>query len=204
MIITKIEIQKKNKNRVNLYIDGEFYCGLSVETVMKNHLKEGQSVNENSINYLVTQTEKENALAKAANYISKAQKTKKEITKYLIQKGYDDEVIYFVIEKFEEYNYIDDSLYAKNYIKFKNKNNGSRKIEMELKQKGVNEELLKQSLIDFADDRKSVLPVALKYMKNKEKDLKNKQRAYRFLASKGYNFEDIIYALNQIFKDEEE
>lgn len=204
MIITKIEIQKKNKNRVNLYIDEEFYCGLSVETVMKNHLKEGQSVNENSINYLVTQTEKENALAKAANYISKAQKTKKEITKYLFQKGYDEEVVNFVIEKLEEYNYIDDSLYAKNYIKFKNKNNGSRKIEMELKQKGVNEELLKQSLIDFADDRKSVLPVALKYMKNKEKDLKNKQKAYRFLASKGYNSEDIIYALNQIFKDEEE
>lgn len=204
MIITKIEIQKKNKNRVNLYIDEEFYCGLSVETVMKNHLKEGQSVNENSINYLVTQTEKENALAKAANYISKAQKTKKEITKYLFQKGYDEEVVNFVIEKFEEYNYIDDSLYAKNYIKFKNKNNGSRKIEMELKQKGVNEELLKQSLIDFADDRKSVLPVALKYMKNKEKDLKNKQKAYRFLASKGYNSEDIMYALNQIFKDEEE
>ena len=35
-------------------------------------------------------------------------------------------------------------------------------------------------------------------MKNKEKDLKNKQKAYRHLASRGFISEDIIFALNQI------
>ena len=52
MKITKIEIQKKNKNRVNLYLDEEFYCGLSLETIMKNHLKEGFEINENQIEFL--------------------------------------------------------------------------------------------------------------------------------------------------------
>ena len=42
-------------------------------------------------------------------------------------------------------------------------------------------------------------------MKNKERDLKTKQKAYRHLASRGFSSEDIVYALNQIFdRDDEE
>lgn len=204
MKITKIEIQKKNKNRVNLYLDEEFFCGLSLETVLKNHLKEGIEVEEDKIKFLVFETEKEMALSKAVGYISKCQKTKKEVYKYLIQKGYDEEIINYVISKLEEYNFVDDTLYAKNYIKFKNKNSGSRKIEMELKQKGINEEVAKESLEKYSNDREYVLMVATKYMKNKEKDLKNKQKAYRHLASRGFISEDIIFALNQIFGNNEE
>ena len=204
MVITKIEIQKKNKNRVNLYIDEEFYCGLSLETIMKNHLKEGQNINESSLEYLICETEKEMALNKAVSYISKCQKTKQEIFKYLLQKGFDEQIINIVIEKLQEYNYVNDELYAKNYIKFKNKNNGSRKIEMELKQKGVAENIAKECLEQYSCDRESVLPVALKYMKNKEKDLKTKQKAYRHLASRGFQSEDILFALNQIFNNLEE
>ncbi|MBQ3214455.1 MAG: regulatory protein RecX [Clostridia bacterium] len=204
MKITKIEIQKKNKNRVNLYLDEEFFCGLSLETVLKNHLKEGIEVEEDKIKFLVFETEKEMALSKAVGYISKCQKTKKEVYKYLIQKGYDEEIINYVISKLEEYNFVDDTLYAKNYIKFKNKNSGSRKIEMELKQKGINEEVAKESLEKYSNDREFVLMVATKYMKNKEKDLKNKQKAYRHLASRGFISEDIIFALNQIFGNNEE
>ena len=204
MKITKIEIQKKNKNRVNLYLDEEFFCGLSLETVLKNHLKEGIEVEEDKIKFLIFETEKEMALSKAVGYISKCQKTKKEVYKYLIQKGYDEEIINYVISKLEEYNFVDDTLYAKNYIKFKNKNSGSRKIEMELKQKGINEEVAKESLEKYSNDREYVLMVATKYMKNKEKDLKNKQKAYRHLASRGFISEDIIFALNQIFGNNEE
>lgn len=204
MKITKIEIQKKNKNRVNLYLDEEFFCGLSLETVLKNHLKEGIEVEEDKIKFLVFETEKEMALSKAVGYISKCQKTKKEVYKYLIQKGYDEEIINYVISKLEEYNFVDDTLYAKNYIKFKNKNSGSRKIEMELKQKGINEEVAKESLEKYSNDREFVLMVATKYMKNKEKDLKNKQKAYRHLVSRGFISEDIIFALNQIFGNNEE
>lgn len=203
MKITKIEIQKKNKNRVNLYLDDEFYCGLSLETIMKNHLKEGNEINKTQIEYLKTETEREVALSKAVGYISKCQKAKKEILKYLLTKGFDEIVCQQVIEKLEEYKFVDDEEYAKNYIKFKNKNNGSRKIAMELKQKGVDDEITSQSIEDYSCDRESVLIVATKYLKNKDRDLKTKQKAYRHLASRGYQSEDILFALNKFFKEED-
>lgn len=203
MKITKIEIQKRNKNRVNLYLDDEFSSGLSVETVMKNHLKEGQEIKKEDLENLIYQTERETALAKAVSYISKCQKTKKEIFKYLLSKGFEETIVNFVIEKLEEYSFVDDEQYVKNYIKFKNKNNGKRKLAMELKQKGIDEQLSKENLELLAEDRNNIVYVLEKYLKNKELDLKTKQKAYRFLASRGYESEDILFALNGKFKSEE-
>lgn len=197
--ITKIEVQKKNKNRVNVYADGEFYCGLSLETIMKNRLKEGQSITKESLDFLITQTEKESAVARAVNFISKVQKTKKQVKDYLLKKGYDEDTSCYAIEKLEEYHFIDDELFAKNYINYKNKTSGSKKIKMELKNRGVEEELIKASLEDYANDRASIESVANKYLKNKPLDAQTKQKAYRHLLSKGYSYDDISYALNKIF-----
>lgn len=203
MQITKIEIQKKNKQRINLYIDNEFYCGLSLETIMKNHLKEGQIVTKEGLDYLITQTERENALSRAVGYISKSQKSKKQVIEYLQKKGYDEETSFYVISKLEEYHFVDDELFAKNYIKYKNKTNGSKKIKMELKQKGVEEDLVNSAIEDYASDRDSIEFVANKYLKNKVKDLKTKQKAYRHLLSRGYGYEDINFVLNKIFTEGE-
>ena len=37
--ITDIKEQAKNKKRVSIYLDGEFYCGLDLVTAVKNRLK---------------------------------------------------------------------------------------------------------------------------------------------------------------------
>lgn len=204
MQITKLEVQKKNKNRINLYLDGEFYCGLSLETAMKNHLKENQTITEEGIKYLITQTEKENALSRAVGYISKSQKTKKQVLEYLQKKGYDEDTSLYVLSKLEEYHFVDDEIFAKNYIKYKNKTNGSKKIKMELKQKGIDDDLVNSAIENYAHDRDGIEDVAQKYLKNKERDIKTKQKAYRHLLSRGYSYEDITFTLNKIFKNSED
>ena len=44
--ITEISIQSKNKNRCNLFVDGVFFAGVSLQTVMENRLKKDQEVEE--------------------------------------------------------------------------------------------------------------------------------------------------------------
>ena len=40
--ITKLEVQKKNKERFNLYLDGEFEMGIDIDTLVKFNLKKDQ------------------------------------------------------------------------------------------------------------------------------------------------------------------
>ena len=76
MQITKIEVQKRNKNRVNLYLNDEFFCGLSLETVVRNHLKEGQNISEQDVEYLKNETEKQEEKKKSKHDVDKGKKKK--------------------------------------------------------------------------------------------------------------------------------
>ena len=42
--ITKIEVQKNNKERFNLYLDDEFEMGIDIDTFVYFNLKKGQLV----------------------------------------------------------------------------------------------------------------------------------------------------------------
>lgn len=205
MKITKIEVQKNNKNRVNLYLNGEFCCGLLAETVVKYRLKEGSEITLDFVEFLKTETENEMALNKATMFISKSQKSKKQVFDYLLKKGFEEKAIDFAITKLAEYNYINDELFAKNFVKFKTNSSGKRKILMELKQKGIEDEIAKQKIEEYSKDSESIQNVAQKYLKGRDLfDIKTKQKAYRFLAGKGYESSDIINVLNKFLKEGEE
>lgn len=204
MIISKIEVQKKNKQRVNLFLDGNFYCGLSCETVVKNKIKEGLEITQEQVDFLKNETEKEIALTKALNVISKSSKTVKQINEYLLKKGFEEDAVNYVVAKLLEYNYINDETFAKNYVKFKTKTNGKRKILMELKHKGVEDALAITAIDDFSKDEENINAIAEKYLKSKPRDLKTKQKAFRYLTSRGYTPDVIIKSLNKFFKEEVE
>lgn len=202
MKITKIEVQKKNKNRVNLYLDNAFNCGLSLEVVVKYGLKEGKELNQELLDFLCDSSEKEVAMNKAISYIARYQKTEKEIQEYLLKKGFEDEIIQEVIKKLKEYNFIDDDLFAQNYIKYKTRSVGKRKLAYELRKKGIKETLIDNNIDIYSQDSDNVLLVAEKYLRNKPRDIKTKQKTYRYLLSRGFVSEDIIRALNTMFKEE--
>ena len=64
--ITRIEEQKKKKNRVNIYIDGKFSLGLYKDTLIKYHLYEGKDITQSEIsqikNHEILAEAKENLL----------------------------------------------------------------------------------------------------------------------------------------------
>ena len=85
--ITSLSIQKNNKNRVNVFIDEEFYAGVSVESVYKYSLKVGMEIEKEKLAQLISENEKADAINKATAYISKTIKTKRQVKDYLLKKG---------------------------------------------------------------------------------------------------------------------
>ena len=60
--ITAITIQEKKKNRCNLFIDGVFFSGISMETVLKNRLKVGIEVDQEQLKFILEESERIEAL----------------------------------------------------------------------------------------------------------------------------------------------
>ncbi len=198
--ITDIENQKKNKNRVNVYLDGEFAFGLEMLTVLKLGLKIGQEVSEQDLKEAVLDSEKAVALEKGMNYIARGRKTTKQVRDYISGKGYDLEITNYVIEKLKYYGYVDDVSYASDYAKQNFSSKGSKRIKQELIQKGISlTQAEKYSLQDDDEARENASKLAQKYMKNKQADLKTLQKLQRYLVSRGYDF-DIVNSVVRLFR----
>ena len=140
MEITAITPQAKDKTRCSIYVDGRFYCGLTLETTVKNRLKVGQSVTAEYLSEIQLESEKRTALDKALTHITATQKTEREIRSFLTKKGYLPATVEYVLEKLRGYDFVNDGQYAKAYVSSKSKKKGERLIELELRAKGISEE----------------------------------------------------------------
>lgn len=200
-LITKLEYQKNNPDRANLYLDDKFYCGISVELCIKEHLKSGIEVDEDWLQELILEDEKGVAFTKAINYVSNNYKTKKQVRDYLYKKGYNSNTITHVIEKMEEYKYLDDEGYAKQFVLTYAKKYGKLKLIAGLKSKGISDKIIDNIFDGEIEINSDIESVASKYLKNKIIDEKTYVKLSRFLYSRGFEFDEINRYLNKIKKE---
>ena len=196
--ITAINPQKHDKMRCNIEVDGRFYCGMTLETVLQNRLKVGSVVTEEELSALQLESEKSTALDKALTHITACMKTEKEIRDFLKKKGYLSQVCDYVVEKMKDYGFLDDKLYAQQYAESVSKRKGSRLISMELRQKGIDEGAIGEAVSLLSDETESAVTILRKYMRNKPFDAPTIQKAYRHLLSKGFDYDTAKSALERL------
>ena len=198
MEITAITPQAKDKTRCSIYVDGRFYCGLTIETTVKNRLKVGQSVSAEYLSEIQLESEKRTALDKALSHLTATQKTEREIRDFLTKKGYLPAIAEYVLEKLRGYNFVNDGEYAKAYVTAKSSKKGERLIRMELRAKGIADADAADALAEIDEETQisSAKAVLEKYMRGKTADAPTLQKAYRHLLSKGYSFDVAKSALS--------
>ena len=140
------------------------------------------------------------ALEKATAYLSRKPHTAKEVTDYLLGKGYEAGETEDAVRKLQEYGYIDDLAYAKMYFEYGfEKGRGRDRIYRELAGKGIPKDLADQAwdqLDDVPDERETAFALAARIAGESGADLsemsydeKQKLRAkiVRRLASRGFS-----------------
>lgn len=191
-VITKIE-EQKNKNRVNIYVDDSFFCGLEKETAVIFGLKLNKEVDEKELEQAVIKSEEKRSFEKAIFLIEKKMNTKKELKDKLLKRGFSEDCIKSTINKLEEYHYIDDDLYAKLFIE-QNPNLSKKMISNKLMQKGINKEIIEKNLlcIDNETEYENCMALAKKFLKtSKIENFNDKQKFMAKLVRRGFSF-DII------------
>ncbi len=204
--ITAITPQVKDKGRCNIYVDGRFFCGLTLETAVKNRLKVGQTVDPARFAEMQLESEKQTALDKAMTHVTACAKTEKQLRDFLVKKGFLPPVIEYVLERMRDYNFVNDREYAEEYIAFAAKKKGGRLIRMELRAKGISDEDAAGALegLDEESQTDAAKQLLEKYLRGKDiSDRAVQQKAYRHLLSKGFSHEAIKDVLRGIVELED-
>ena len=203
-VITDIKPQVKTPTRCSIYLDNVFYCGLELETVMRHRLKIGDQIEPERLDEIQFDSERVRALEKALSFVTKSKKTQKQVKEHLYSKGYTEQTVESVIEKMKDYRFLDDGDYAETYAKSYSKTKGKKLIEIELKKKGVSEEDMSEAIENIGDQTESAVNIAEKYLKNKIKDKQNMLKCYKYLLSKGFEYDVAKSAIERLGHNEDD
>ena len=203
MEITASTPQLKDKTRCNIEVDGRFYCGMKLETVVLNRLKAGMQVTAEQLSQMQLESEKTTALDKALYHITATMKTEREVRDYLKRKGYLDDVCDYVVEKMKEYGYLDDGAYAVSYVGQAGNRKGKRLLAAELKRKGIADEQIQSALDTLTGEEESAKAVLAKYLRGKTIDRKTLQKAFSNLIARGFDYDTARAALGSLAEEDE-
>lgn len=190
MTITGLTPQKKNKERINVYLDGEFAFGLSLMTAA--YLSVGQVLSPDEIEALKAADEIEQAKASAYRYLSYRPRSIDELKRQLVRKGYADTTVDQVIDRLVELELIDDLAFARYWVEQREtfKPRSQRALRYELIQKGIDRKIIELVVADV-DETESAKKAARKKARL-WRGLPEEQfyeKLGNYLARRGFNYE---------------
>ncbi|MDO5038414.1 recombination regulator RecX [Clostridium sp.] len=203
--ITKIEQCKRNKERVNIYIDEEFVFAIYMELVYRFNLKVNEEVNKEKLIEIAKVENLSKCKDSALKTIERSYKTEKEIRDKLLNKEFDEETVEKTINFLKEYTFIDDLKFTKMYVKDRIRTQGRNKIKYALIQKGVNKYLVDEVLeeLDRNDEEERALLICekkyLSICKREEDDFKIKNKLIRYMLGRGYEYEVARNVVSKIY-----
>lgn len=135
------------------------------------------------------------AKGRAYRYLGFRARSEKEIRDYLAKKETAQIVIDQTIEHLKEFKYLDDNEFTEWWINQRQQHRPKSKmvIKMELKQKGISEEIIEKYLTDSKND----LEIAKQLFEKKQRTFARytgnqyTQKVSQFLGRRGFNW-DII------------
>jgi len=207
-IITKIESQKKNNDRVNIYVDGEFFMAVFTELIYTFNLKKGMEIDQNNLTYILKEEMYIKAKNKALNILSKADQSEKKIREKLSSE-FEEDTIDIVIEFLLKNKFIDDDLLAQKIVNTNVNLNkcGRNKIKQNLYNKGICIESINEAIseIDKDVEFENAMYLAKKRYERVKNEDKRKiyQKISQHLAYKGFDYDIIKRVLNKLLNFDE-
>lgn len=201
-----IKYKKLKSNKYKIYLDNDEEIVLYDEVILNNNLLLTKEIT--NLNKLLKENEEYDAYFLSLKYINKKLRSKKELYKYL-DKKFDINIIEDTIKKIEKEGYLNDDIYIKSYIhdQVELTSNGYFKILRDLKNNGLDEEIIKKYLDEINNDvwTKKANKLINKMIKTNTKySTKHlKEKILYDLNNKGYDNSLILDLVNNIDIEDE-
>ena len=197
--ITALKAQKRNKDRLNVYLDGEY--AFSIARIVAAWLKVGDEIDEVKISELKSQDGHEKAYQQALNLLSYRDRSEAEIRKNLQDHEYDAAQIEQAIARLQRGALIDDQRFARMWVENRTdfSPRGRRALRFELRKKNVDDKAIDRALEEL-DEVKLALSAATRRIGRYERMEwpEFRQKLGGFLSRRGFGYDVIAPVLEQL------
>lgn len=205
--ITALKVQKRDSNRINVFIDDEFAFGLYRITAA--WLRIGQELSDEKIASLLSIDANEGAFHQALRLLEYRPRSEEEVRKNLHKHGVDETVIEGVLERLRRGGLVDDQQFAKAWIQNRSefRPRSRRALAFEMRRRGVSNEAIDEALSEMEVDEDELAYQAGRKYARKLVNLDwqvFRQKLGGHLSRRGFNYAVIQPAVQRIWKEMQE
>lgn len=212
MKITALKIQVRDKNRVNVSVDGKYRFSLDLSQVAELGIRTGNEYTEAELADLENESQFGKLYMRALEYALMRPHSQYELSQYLyrktrdtrtktgsIRKGVSKALTERVYNRIIEKGYVSDQAFARYWVENRQLRKGisKRKLQAELASKGVDRSIVESLLSESERTDEDELQ---KIIEKKASRYDDEQKLIAYLARQGFGYDDIKEAIEKLKK----
>ncbi|WP_129632267.1 RecX family transcriptional regulator [Candidatus Oscillochloris fontis] len=211
--ITALRAQARDSQRVNLFIDGEFAIGMSLNTLAQAGLGVGMEIDAATWEWLEAAEHADRALHHALRLIEQRPRSVAELGQRLRRHDYSPAAIEHALNRLSDLGLLDDATFSRTWIENRRsfRPRGSLALRDELRRKGVARDLIDAALaaadgedVEEAADQeleraRSLAQRALPRYANAPDRRTFQRRMGGYLQRRGFSLDTIRPILNELW-----
>lgn len=200
------DIVKEKGNRYRVFVDEEYWYIIDIEIVVANSIKVGLEVDDEFLDQIKLGAERRKARERAYYLLGYRDHSKQELYDKL-RKSVSDKVALEIVEMVERQGLIDDEKYANKLANYylSSKKWGRRRVELEMRRKGVSQTLIAQAIeVSEVDSVQKIVELIDKKYSQRLDDYKEKQKVVASLMRLGFDYSDIKLGISEYTNREQE
>lgn len=203
-VITSIK-QQKAKNRVNVYLDNKFGFGIDLDNFVKLGLRVEQELSQEKVDEIIKVAEFQKTSDKIINFAMVRPRSTKEFTDWCKRKKVPEALHKNLFDRLKKFDLIDDARFARWWVEQRQsfRPKSKRVLTLELRQKGIDSELIKEILDRSEIDEKAIAAGHLEKKLYRWKHLppdEAKQKMAQYLARQGFNWDIVKTVIDETLK----
>ena len=210
MKITSISVQQRDKNRVNVSVDGKYRFSLDISQLTELGVKTGNEYTEVELADLENESQFGKLYMRALEYSLMRPHSQHELSQYLyrktrdtltktgtIRKGVSKALTERVYARIIEKGYVNDEAFARYWVENRQLRKGisKRKLQAELASKGVDRSIIE---LFVSESERTDEEELQKIIEKKASRYDDDQKLIAYLARQGFGYEDIKNALERL------
>jgi regulatory protein len=200
--ISRLQVQQRNPDRVNVYVEDEYVLALPALEAAKLHI--GDELSDDDLVRLRAVDANQKAVDRALRFISYRPRSREEVRRNLTEGGVEPDVIETVLGRLERQGYIDDDAFARYWVENRErfKPRGAGALRYELRQKGVESDVIASVLedLDAAEGAyRAAQPRAQRLSALATSDIRTfRQKLAEFLMRRGFSYSVVRSAVGRL------
>ena len=201
-VITALKDQTKNRQRVNVYIDGSY--SFAIDKVLANNLAVGNALSHDEIEALRKDDVEERLYRRAQRLIGRRPRAERELRQRFERDEIPQDVQDAVVQRLKDRGLIDDHAFVEAWIENRQvfRPRSALALRTELRRKGVSNEIIEQHLADFDEERAAVAAARKGARRYRSMDRETfRKRLSRYLLRRGFGHSIVSPVVARIWRE---